>query len=114
MTSSASARRNHHARKPAGAGAASKVAPMANGTRYGNGQPQWSRQLTITLKELWATWTAGELCKLTGLTRNAIIGKAWRLKLPRKKASGGKKKQRAMSGPRLRAPVYYVPTLPSP
>ncbi len=83
--------------------------------RCGNGQPQWSAELTNTLKELWATWTAGELVKLTGLTRSAIIGKAWRLKLPRKKASGGKKKlPRPMSGARLRAQVYYVPTLPQP
>ncbi len=87
---------------------------MANGTRYGNGQPQWSRQLTITLKELWATWTAGELCKLTGLSRNAIIGKAWRLGLPRKKASGGNGTKKPQRVPRIRPPVFYVPTLPSP
>jgi hypothetical protein len=88
---------------------------MANGTRYGNGQPSWSDQMAATLRALWPTWTAGELCKLMGLTRSAVIGKAWRLKLAPKKASGGKKKlPRSMSGPRLRPKVYYVATLPQP
>jgi hypothetical protein len=85
-----------------------------NATRYGNGQAQWSAELTKTLRELWATWTAGELVKLMGLTRSAIIGKAWRLKLPRKKPSGNGKARPQRVGPRLRPKVYYVPTLPEP
>ena len=86
----------------------------ANAKRYGNGQAQWSTELTNTLRALWATWTAGELCKLMGLTRNAIIGKANRLHLGRKKPSGNGKKKLQRVGPRLRPQVYYVPTLPAP
>ncbi len=86
---------------------------MANASRYGNGQPKWSDQLTNLITELWATWTAGELSKLTGLSRSAILGKVWRLKLPRKKPSGGKPKPQRV-GPRIRPTVYYVPTLPQP
>ena len=82
---------------------------MANATRYGNGQAQWSDQLTNTLRELWATWTAGELCRLTGLTRNAIIGKAWRLGLPRKKPSGNGTTKPQRVGPRIRPPVLLRP-----
>ena len=55
----------------------------------------------------------GRTVKLTGLTRSAIIGKAWRLKLPAKKASGGTKKQQR-AGPRIRPPVFYVATQPAP
>lgn len=85
-----------------------------NGTRYGNGQPQWSAHLTSTLRELWATWTAGELSKLLGVPRNAIIGKAWRLKLAPKKASGNGTKKPQRVGPRIRPPVFYVATQPQP
>ena len=91
------------------------MAAMANATRYGNGQPKWSDQLTSLITELWATWTAGELSKLTGLTRSAVIGKAWRLKLPRKKASGnGTKRPPKVARVRIRPPVFYAPTLPTP
>ena len=71
--------------QPAGAGARVAMEPAGPKPRHGNGQPAWSAEFTSTLKALWATWTAGELCKLMGITRNAIIGKANRLKLPRKK-----------------------------
>lgn len=88
----------------------------ANGQRYGNGQPAWSADRVAKLTEWWPIKSASAIARLFGcLTRNAVIGKANRLKLPRKKPSGGKKKpQRVMSGPQLRQPVFYVPTLPQP
>ena len=100
-------------RNPAGAGA--KVARMEPAKpRCGNGQPAWSAEFTNTLKALWATWTAGELCKLLGITRNAVIGKANRLKLPRKKPSGNGKAKPQRVGPRIRPKVFYVATQPAP
>ena len=88
--------------------------PAGPKPRHGNGQPAWSAEFTNTLKALWATWTAGELCKLMGITRNAIIGKANRLKLPRKKPSGNGKAKPQRVGPRIRPPVFYVATQPAP
>ena len=49
-----------------------------------------------------------------GITRNAIIGKANRLKLPRKKPSGNGKAKPQRVGPRIRPPVFYVATQPTP
>jgi GcrA cell cycle regulator len=98
--------------QPAGAGA--RVAMEPAKPRCGNGQPAWSAEFTNTLKALWATWTAGELCKLMGITRNAIIGKANRLGLPRKKPSGNGKAKPQRIGPRIRPPVFYVATQPAP
>jgi hypothetical protein len=48
------------------------------------------------------------------MPRNAVIGKAWRLKLPRKKPSGNGHKKPQRVGPRIRPKVYYVQTLPTP
>ena len=95
--------------KPPGQGMAAHMVDQGNATRHSNGRPQWSAELTNTLRELWATWTAGELCKLMGLTRSAVIGKANRLKLGPKKPTGG----RPPRPPRPPPLVVYVEPPPT-
>src|SRR4249919_3399104 len=85
---------------------ASMVEETANGSGY-----RWLGDRVERLKQLWPDHSATQIAKLFGnLTRNAIIGKANRLKLKRKKPSGNgqKKPQRVVSGPRLRPPVFCV------
>ena len=101
-------------RKAAGGGRGTKGGKNGKRNTIRKRPAAWSAEMAATLRALWATWTAGELCKLTGLTRSAIIGKAWRLKLPRKKPSGNGKPKPQRVGPRIRPPVYYVPMLPPP
>lgn len=42
----------------------------------------WSREDIATLRKHWGTLTPREIAAMIGVTRNAVIGKAHRLKLP--------------------------------
>ena len=76
-----------------------------------NGKYEWFGNRCERLKALWPKYTASQIAKMFGdVTRNAIIGKANRLKLPRKKPSGN-------THPRPRPkpkPVALPPLPPEP
>jgi len=74
-----------------------------------NGRKFWFGDRVERLKELWPEHSASYIARLFGnLSRNAIIGKANRLKLPRKKPSGN-------TTPRIRPrPKPVAPPPPEP
>ena len=72
----------------------------------------WTDERVARLTKLWPDWSASEIAaELGGLTRNAVIGKARRLKLPAKKeaATPG----RPLKQPRPRA-YHQKVTVPLP
>lgn len=72
-----------------------QMVETGNASRYGNGHSQWTSAATALLRELWADFSASQIGKRMGLSRNSVIGKANRLKLGRKKPSGnGKPRER--------------------
>lgn len=47
--------------------------------------PSWTEERVATLRKMWSTHSASKIAKhLGGVTRNAVIGKAHRLGLPKK------------------------------
>ena len=57
-----------------------------NGKGHDNWAARWSAERIEWLKELWAAnvLSCAQIAQCMGLTRNAVIGKVHRLKLPSK------------------------------
>ena len=73
----------------------------------------WTEQKIQMLKDMWGHHSASEIAEqIGGLTRNAVIGKAHRLKLSVGKTEGGMKttRKRVMLRP---LPVMPAPTSPA-
>src|ERR1700739_1409439 len=60
--------------------------PMQHNTQTGS----WNEENTATLRELWDEGPpAAEIGRRLGITKNAVIGKAWRLDLPPRRVAEG-------------------------
>ena len=78
-----------------------------------NGKYEWFGNRCERLRALWPKYTASQIAKMFGdVTRNAIIGKANRLKLPRKKPSGNPHPPRIRPRPKPVAPPPIPPEPP--
>ena len=81
----------------------------------------WTDQKIQMLKDMWGQHSASEIADhIGGLTRNAVIGKAHRLKLSVQKDASGTAMPRANSGvagiksSRKRVMLRPLPTVPAP
>ncbi len=96
-----------------------------NAKGHDNRAARWPADRIARLTELWPIMTASQIGRSMGLSRMAILGKVFRLKLPQKKSDrllipkrgGTPPKQVYMPAPRISAPPVpetVLPDMPEP
>ncbi len=86
---------------------------------------RWPADRIAMLKELWPEMSASQIGRAMGLTRMAVLGKVFRLKLPQKKSDrllipkrgGCPSKPKYVPTPRISAPLApetVLPDMPEP
>jgi hypothetical protein len=98
---------------------------QSTGKGHDNRAARWPADRVAKLKQLWPIMTASQIGRVMGLTREAICGKVFRLKLPLKKPDrllvpkrgGQPPKSVYVSAPRISAPLIpetVLPDMPAP
>ncbi len=92
---------------------------------HDNRAARWPADRIAKLTELWPIMTASQIGRAMGLSRMAVLGKVFRLKLPQKKSDrllipkrgGCPPKPKYMPAPRISAPLApetVLPDMPAP
>ncbi len=92
---------------------------------HDNRAARWPADRVAKLKELWPIMSAAQIGRSMGLSRMAILGKVFRLKLPLKKPDrllipkrgGTPPKPKYVPAPRISAPLVpetVLPDMPAP
>ncbi len=96
-----------------------------NAKGHDNRAARWPADRIAKLKELWPIMTASQIGRAMGLSRMAVLGKVFRLKLPQKKSDrllipkrgGTPPAPKYVPAPRISVPVApetVLPDMPAP